>query len=217
MTKSELIERLLENKDTPFYKSNYNIEEVIEMLKTMEVKGDVDYIEDEENVLDTMEKCFDYIEENIGEKSLPFSILGADTRLWINEHISEYLRDEYIDSNTIQQMVDNIEIEDDCIDYDNAEFRIDYSNQIGIESGSLSIDSYALSQNLKEFANEFVDCAVDGIEDICENIDRIEKKRKEKAEAERLEKEQEEKAEAEEQKELSEKIVLAQETENSEN
>ena len=38
MTKSELIERLLENKDTPFYKSNYNIEEVIEMLKTMEYK-----------------------------------------------------------------------------------------------------------------------------------------------------------------------------------
>ena len=44
MTKSELIERLLENKDTPFYKSNYNIEEVIEMLKTTDIKENIEEI-----------------------------------------------------------------------------------------------------------------------------------------------------------------------------
>ena len=44
MTKAELIARLGENKDTPFYKSNFNVEEVIELLNTMEDNEERDFI-----------------------------------------------------------------------------------------------------------------------------------------------------------------------------
>ena len=225
MTKAELIARLGENKDTPFYKSNYNVEEVIELLKTMEVKGDVDFIEDEQNVLDVMEKAFDYIEESIADVTLPFSSLGEDTREWIKDHIKEYIDDEYFNQESRNEMIKHTEFGEDCLDTDNAEFEIDYGNQISVDKDSISIDDYEVKRQLEDLVTEFVDSSLDAVDNFCSNIHEIERKRKEKAEieaeAERLRKEQElqdlqREAEAEVEEEKSDEEQV-NETENEEN
>ena len=74
MTKAELIARLRENKDTPFYKSNYNVEEVIELLNNMGEKDRRDFISIADNQDVAMSRAFNYIEEHIAEELPPFSI-----------------------------------------------------------------------------------------------------------------------------------------------
>ena len=223
MTKAELIARLGENKDTPFYKSNFNVEEVIELLNTMEDNEERDFISVADNHDVAMSRAFNYIEEHISEELPPFSILGEDTREWIKDHIKEYVENEYFDQESRNEMIKNTEFGEDCLDVDNAEFEIHYGNQISVEKDSIGIDDYEVSRTLEDLVIEFVDSSLDGIDLFCSNIDSIERKRKEKvereAEAERLRKEQElqdlqREAEAEEEKSDEEQV---DETENDEN
>lgn len=223
MTKAELIARLGENKDTPFYKSNFNVEEVIELLNTMEDNEERDFISVADNHDVAMSRAFNYIEEHISEELPPFSILGEDTREWIKDHIKEYVENEYFDQESRNEMIKNTEFGEDCLDVDNAEFEIHYGNQISVEKDSIGIDDYEVSRTLEDLVIEFVDSSLDGIDHFCSNIDSIERKRKEKvereAEAERLRKEQElqdlqREAEAEEEKSDEEQV---DETENDEN
>lgn len=195
MTKAELIARLRENKDTPFYKSNYNVEEVIELLNNMGEKDRRDFISIADNQDVAMSRAFNYIEEHIAEELPPFSILGEDTREWIKDHIKEYIDDEYFNQESRNEMIKHTEFGEDCLDTDNAEFEIDYGNQISVDKDSISIDDYEVKRQLEDLVTEFVDSSLDGIDNFCSNIDDIERSRKVKAErlaeAERLRKEQE--------------------------
>jgi len=226
MTKAELIARLGENKDTPFYKSTYNVEEVIELLNNMGEIGDENSNKVESlSVFSFLTEAFNYIEEHISEELPPFSILGEDTREWIKDHIQAYIDDEYFNQEARNEMIKHTEFGEDCLDTDNAEFEIDYGNQISVDRNSISIDDYEVKRQLEDLVTEFVDSSLDGIDNFCSNIDDIERKRKEKAEieaeAERLRKEQElqdlqreAEAEAEEEKSDEEQV---EETENDEN
>lgn len=196
MTKAELIARLGENKDTPFYKSNYNVEEVIELLNDMGEIGDENSNKVESlSVFSFLTEAMDYIEEHIAEELPPFSILGEDTREWIKDHIKEYIDDEYFNQESRNEMIKHTEFGEDCLEVDNAEFEIHYGNQISVDKDSISIDDYEVKRTLEDLVTEFVDSSLDGIDNFCSNIDDIERRRKEKAEikaeAERLRKEQE--------------------------
>ena len=216
MTKAGLIARLGENKDTPFYKSNYNAEEVIELLNNMVEIGDED-----SNKVESLTEAMDYIEEHIADQHPPFSILGADTREWIKEHIKEYIDVEYFDSEVRNDLIKNTEFSNDCIETDNAEFEIDYGNQISVDKDSISIDDYEVKRTLEDLVTEFVDITLDAVDNFCENIDSIEQTRKARLEAKAKKREQElqdlqREAEAETEEEKSDEEQV-DETENDEN
>jgi len=234
MTKAELIARLGENKDTPFYKSNYNVAEVIELLNTMEDNEEKDFISVADNHDVAMIRAFNYIEEHISEELPPFSILGEDTRGWIADQIKEYIDEEYFDEESRNDLIKHTKFGEDCLDTDNAEFEIDYGNQISVDRDSIHIDDYEVKRQLEDLVTEFVDSSLDGIDNFCSNIDNVERTRKVKAEieekaeaeakAERLRKEQElqdlqREAEAEMKSEAEEEKSNEQEdeTENEEN
>ena len=196
MTKAGLIARLGENKDTPFYKANYNVEEVIELL-----------ICEDSNKVESLTEAMDYIEEHIAEELPPFSILGADTREWIKNHIKEYIDVEYFDSEVRNDLIKDTEFSNDCIDTDNAEFEIDYGNQVSVDKDSICIDDDEVKRTLEDLVTEFVDNTLDAVDNFCENIDSIEQTRKARLEAKAKKREQElqdlqRKAEAEMEEEL---------------
>lgn len=180
MTKAELIARLGENKDTPFYKSNYNVEEVIELLKTMDDSTKEDFISLAYNDDTKLDRALNYVEEYINENGkFKITRCGEYFLDMCNGYLVDYFGKEF--DKCRGDLNREFELSDDAIEKENAYFEITNNNEIEIEGG-LEINSYEVDNQVETLLDNCESYAKDIIETYFDDCYKREQKAQEEAE-----------------------------------